>query len=657
MIPLRVPERPLVLAVRLGVGLLALTPLVVWPGIAYPFSVGKAVWSRSVIEIAFALWVVLAAAHPAWRPPRSGLLVLLAAGLGVAALSAGFGVSVQRSLWSSYLRMQGVVDQAHWLAAAVVAASVFRTARDLRGLLGFHQGVGLLVALIAIARASGLEVPLLGWLAEPRAPRIAATLGNPTFLGAYLLVHVVLALGFLARSLSPAPPRRAARGGPRRKKKGDGRQRRAASRRGARSVVPAGAPSRRRGRIFHGLCVLCGLWALSLSGSIAALAGLIAALAALAPAYALLARTRRVRLAAWAVTGLLAAGAAVAAAMLLAAPALAPSFDNPLLARATDPQTIERTMGRRLASWEAGVRGFADRPLLGWGPANYLAPFGRHVDAAHADLPTNDHAHNMLIEVAATRGLAGLAAYLAVWGLTFRVVLRAARAAEPGERAFALFVGAALLGQLVQSQALFTTATSSLQYTLLLAAAIWLETSARPAAAGPRPAAAGAGSFRGAPARVALVAAAVASSAAGLASNHAIHAAAAALYRAETSGAARFMDGLRQAVDAYGPLANGPRRILFENLGRNWRVLHAGRPAEAARLLVWADGEAAAALRAEPLNWEIHQSLARLYRAVAASRPDYRARAEHHYERALALAPGRDPLALPPRPQVRGARR
>ena len=130
--------------------------------------------------------------------------------------------------------------------------------------------------------------------------------------------------------------------------------------------------------------------------------------------------------------------AAAAAFLLLAAPSLAPSFDNPLLRRASDPQTIERTMGRRFASWEAGLKGFAERPVLGWGPANYMAPFGRHVGAGGADLPTNDHAHNMLVEEAATKGVAGLAAYLAIWALTFTVILRAARAAEPREQAFVI---------------------------------------------------------------------------------------------------------------------------------------------------------------------------------------------------------------------------
>ena len=52
-------------------GLLLLTPFVVTPGTIFPFVVGKALWSRSLIEIAFALWTVLALTHPGYRPPRS----------------------------------------------------------------------------------------------------------------------------------------------------------------------------------------------------------------------------------------------------------------------------------------------------------------------------------------------------------------------------------------------------------------------------------------------------------------------------------------------------------------------------------------------------------------------------------------------------------
>ena len=114
-------------------GLLLLTPFVVTPGTVYPFVVGKALWSRSLIAVAFALWALLALLHPGYRPPRSWLLVLLVAGYGATVLSAAFGVHPGHSLWSDYERMQGVVDQAHWVVLAVVLASVLHTPRGWRG--------------------------------------------------------------------------------------------------------------------------------------------------------------------------------------------------------------------------------------------------------------------------------------------------------------------------------------------------------------------------------------------------------------------------------------------------------------------------------------------------------------------------------------------
>ena len=115
--------------------LLLLTPFVVTPGTVYPFVVGKALWSRSLIAVAFALWALLALLHPGYRPPRSWLLVLLVAGYGATVLSAAFGVHPGHSLWSDYERMQGVVDQAHWVVLAVVLASVLHTPRGWRAVL------------------------------------------------------------------------------------------------------------------------------------------------------------------------------------------------------------------------------------------------------------------------------------------------------------------------------------------------------------------------------------------------------------------------------------------------------------------------------------------------------------------------------------------
>ena len=130
-----------------GIALLLLTPFMVTPGTVFPFVVGKALYSRALIEVVFAAWVTLAVLRPQYRPPRSRILALLGAALGVAVLAACFGASVQRSFWSSYERMQGVVDQAHWFALALVLVSVVRTARDWRVLLNLNLAAGAAIAL------------------------------------------------------------------------------------------------------------------------------------------------------------------------------------------------------------------------------------------------------------------------------------------------------------------------------------------------------------------------------------------------------------------------------------------------------------------------------------------------------------------------------
>ena len=135
-----------------GLALALLTPLVWAPETYHPFAVGKAVYVRSVIAVTFALWALLAVRWPRYRPPPSMILAALAAGLAVSALSAWLGVSPQRSLWSTYTRMEGLVGAAHWFALALVLGAMLRSAQGWHRLLNANLAVGLAAALVAIAR-------------------------------------------------------------------------------------------------------------------------------------------------------------------------------------------------------------------------------------------------------------------------------------------------------------------------------------------------------------------------------------------------------------------------------------------------------------------------------------------------------------------------
>ncbi|MYJ76236.1 MAG: hypothetical protein F4089_14595, partial [Gammaproteobacteria bacterium] len=163
--PLRPIERAALGVIWVGIGLILLTPLVVsgesaffplvvndrlifFPPTIFPFLVGKALLFRCIVEVVFVAWVVLAVSNPRYRPPRSLLLGLLALALAVATVSALQGASVMRSLFSTYERMGGVLDQAHWFVFAVVLVSVAR-ATQWRVLLNVNLGVGVVVAVWA----------------------------------------------------------------------------------------------------------------------------------------------------------------------------------------------------------------------------------------------------------------------------------------------------------------------------------------------------------------------------------------------------------------------------------------------------------------------------------------------------------------------------
>ena len=630
MAGLRVPAGALRWAVIAGIALLCATPFVVTPGTLFPFVVGKAVWTRSIIEIVFALWAVLALARPEYRPPRSWLLLLLGAGLAVALLAAGFGVSVQRSLWSSYERMQGVVDLAHWAALAVVLASVLRTGAEWRALLAVNAGASTALACLVVAGHFQLDVPFFGALPEPHRPRMGGPIGNPTYLAVCMLFNLVVAAGFAARAWLPAAAPAAA---PAPLPKGGGRRR--------RRHAPAQPTGRRRRRWIGGpawtAVAALHLWVLGLAGSVGGFVGLFAGIAFAAVSSVLLGRGAG-RWRAVAALALLAAAAVGAGVRFVAAERPAASrFERPLVRYVATVHLLRPGVQGRLAAWETGVEGFARRPLLGWGPENFDTVFGRFASGYGAVAQPHDHAHGKLVEVAATSGALGVAAYLALWSWTFLVVWRAARGLERRERALAVGAGAALAGGLVQSQFLFDTAVGSLQTIVLLGFVAHLEAIALPAARRPRLPAplsgAWAGLLRRRGARVVLGAAAVAVAAGGLATQQAIYAAAhlrhlpaavladaGARLGSDAAGSLRVMTG---GIDGFRPLANTYRWWLFDTLARHWPRLRAVDAAGAARLLAWAEREIEAVVRTEPESWRIHHSVTRMYHAAAATDPAY----------------------------------
>ena len=645
-------DRVLLAAARTAVLLVLLMPIVVTPDTVFPFVVGKALYARTLIGIALALWVVLAARNPSYRPILSRVMLAFAIYVAISLMAGLTGVSLQRSIWSTYERMLGIVDMAHWLAFALVLTSLFRTREDWRYLLNFHLLVGTIIALMGAALVLGWNLPVYGFL--EKGQRISVTLGNPTYLGAFMLVNALIGAGFLVSSFTGAPAGQESPAAPQPRS----RRRRKERELNARLVISVLLWQ----RLFWGASVFLSLWLLWESGTRASVVALVGALAVLAVAYLLWGRLKRVKLALAAVLG---------GALLLGLALIWGVQTTPGQSLAARSHTVERLMetggdrdfslGSRMWSVVFGLEAFAERPLLGWGPGNYLVAWGRHYDLERAGAGTDellDLAHNVPVNELATKGAIGFAGYLSIWLLLFWIVVSRLRRLGAEGDVLALFVGAALAGYFIHNLALFDTPATLLQFVLLLAFVVsldtegdaageegrrqgravtaalsrlsvrfpvpqWLARSARRKNAG----------WAGAAVLTAALAAAIC-----LGNASAYRAATdARLAQAHvTAGWPARLEHYQRAVERFPPLANEPRQDLLASIATDWEALT--QDPESFEAAMDAVGQAAEDLtESEPQLWVADLRFAFVYQNAAYIDPGYLAVAEGYVETAESL--------------------
>ena len=125
--------------------------------------------------------------------------------------------------------------------------------------------------------------------------------------------------------------------------------------------------------------------------------------------------------------------------------------------------------GARLTAAKVGLRGFLDRPLLGWGPENYGRVWEKLAGPSSYKYGQLffDTSHNKPVDELATKGALGALVYLGL-GITLLMAL-VRRRRPPREETLAYAVLGALTGYYVQNLFLFDTPPTMLQWALLVA--------------------------------------------------------------------------------------------------------------------------------------------------------------------------------------------
>jgi O-antigen ligase len=369
-IPLKPLDSFLIKLVRYGLFAVFAIPFIVWLSHLYPWVTGKILSFEILVELLFPCYVLLAFRRKEFRPEKSAFFYAILAYFAVATLSMFLGDNLHRSFWSKPDRLTGMFFQYHLLAFFLMAGAMWRK-------------VVAQPVIAATISAIILSLHALIQVAFPPAgvvgTRGAATLGNASYLGQYLVPHLFLAAWLAYRSWK--------------------------------------TPSRWLW-LASGVVVMVGIVSTKSKGAL--LGVLLGALAA-----TLIAAVRGGKRARK--FSLISLGAVVLAIVAYLIGNQVYPFKRWLYDSRLSIQYFQETSGSRKFLLENVVKGITQKPVLGWGPENFESGYYYNYDPktlVFGEYETRqDRPHNLVLEVLHNLGILGFLAYAAVFAFAVRLAV------------------------------------------------------------------------------------------------------------------------------------------------------------------------------------------------------------------------------------------
>lgn len=402
----------------------ALYVVLVTKSTLFPFIVGKYAWFRGTVDLAllaFAFGLLFAEdGSETWerlkRTFQKPLAVAVSVFTAIFTLAGFFGVDPAMSFWSNFERGEGVLQMLHLFLFFVLLVALFTDKAHWQRFFGWVLAGGAFSFVYGFLAASGVS-GFIGAKFSEVGFRFQASIGNPAYVAAFAIFMAFFA-GYLLYA-------------------------------------------RYRGRFLS-----AGAWALY-------------AFLGLAAAVFLLAATRGafVGLVIGAIVGV---GYFVfthrawrrwfmiaAAALLLVVGSLVVLKDTLFVkaipgSRIFDITLTAKTFEDRAIMWGIAVGGWKERPLLGWGPENYLQVFDRKLDPAYFKPAEGfgawfDRAHSIYFDYLVETGALGFASFFGIFVLLIWMVFRRKPESPKSDESVvprALMIGA-IIAYLVQGIVLF----------------------------------------------------------------------------------------------------------------------------------------------------------------------------------------------------------
>ena len=353
-------EKTYLFIIRWGIYLVLFTPLIIHTRFFFPFVTPKTIFFRIVVEIILAAYILLAISNSRYRPKINALTMAIVLFLAIFILASLTGINLERSFWSTYERMTGVLPMLHLLAFFIVLTSVFKTRKDWEKFLGVSIIVGVLLSLYVL-------------MGDEASSRGGGTIGNTSFMAAYLLFDIFFAIILLL------------------------------SQKGL-------------WRIFPGVSLAIMLPVLFTATARGALISFYGGLFLLGLGYLFFSQKKMLKRAAFGIVLLLMVFSIVSVI-----------FQPPFIQDKIESTAKE--MQPRFTVWEKGLKGFQERPILGWGPENFNVVFLKYfnpcvfLDECGGEI-WFDRVHNIVFDTLVTTGLIGLLTYLSIFVIAIYGLLK-----------------------------------------------------------------------------------------------------------------------------------------------------------------------------------------------------------------------------------------
>ncbi len=353
----------------------------------FPFIVGKYVFFRGIVDLAlisFLLGVIFskneweALRARARRVLRHPLFIAVSIFTFVFLLASLFAYDAGAAFWSNFERGDGGLQVLHFYVFFTLLLLLFRNESEWKKIFTLSLIASGLVILYGIAASLQIN-PFIG--PEGFCNRVAGSLGNPAYFAPYLMFMMFYALWlWFSKKQNPL-----------------------------------------RNTLFV-LILAVLMFFFLLSQTRGTFLGL-----GLAVIIALLFLSFSLPKGKWKNVSVILAGISI----ILAALAFAFRHENiPLVpfcessSRLLDLSVSDQTAQTRLWTWGSAIKGWQERPILGWGPENFGVVFDKYFDPRHFSPNQNsetwfDRAHSVYFDYLTETGIVGLLSFLGIFAVFF----------------------------------------------------------------------------------------------------------------------------------------------------------------------------------------------------------------------------------------------